>query len=61
VGVLHGVREVGRESERSLQSSKEWEDVVAVFTPCRLLIYINIAMLLDYIISYLMLKCFSFS
>jgi hypothetical protein len=30
VGVLHGVREERRESERSLQSSKEWEDVVMV-------------------------------
>jgi hypothetical protein len=35
VGVLHGVREEMRESERSFQSSKEWEDVVAVFTPCK--------------------------
>jgi hypothetical protein len=35
VGVLHGVREERRESERSLKSSKEWEDVVAVSTPCR--------------------------
>jgi hypothetical protein len=33
VGVLYGVREERRESERSLQSSKEWEDVVPVFTP----------------------------
>jgi hypothetical protein len=47
VGVLHGVGEVRREIERSLQSSKEWEDVVAVSTPCRLLICINIAMILD--------------
>jgi hypothetical protein len=45
--VLHGVREVRRGSERSLQSFKEWEDIVLVFTPCRLLICINIAMLLD--------------
>jgi hypothetical protein len=45
--VLHGVREVRRESERSLQSSKEWEDVVMVFTPYRLLICINIAVILD--------------
>jgi hypothetical protein len=37
VGMLHGVREERRESERSLQSTKEWEDVV-VFTPCRCLI-----------------------
>jgi hypothetical protein len=44
--VLHGVREERRESERSLQSSKEWEDVVSVFTPCKLLICINIAVLL---------------
>jgi hypothetical protein len=47
VGVLHGAREVRRKSERFLQSSKEWEDVVAVSTPCRLLIYINIVVLLD--------------
>jgi hypothetical protein len=33
VAVLHGVREVRRENEISLQSSKEWEDVVAVSTP----------------------------
>jgi hypothetical protein len=38
VGVLHGVREERRESERSLQSSKEWEDIVAVSTPYRCLI-----------------------
>jgi hypothetical protein len=36
--VLHGVREEMRESERSLQSSKEWEDVVMVFTHFRYLI-----------------------
>jgi hypothetical protein len=42
VGVLHGVREETKYSERSLQSSKEWEDVVMVFTPCRRLILINI-------------------
>jgi hypothetical protein len=36
--VLHGVREERRESERSLQSSKEWEDVVAVSTLYRYLI-----------------------
>jgi hypothetical protein len=47
VGALHGVREARRESGRSLQSSKEWKDVVAVFTPCKLLIYINIAVLLE--------------
>jgi hypothetical protein len=46
VDVLYGVREERRESERSFQSSKEWEDVVAVSTPCKLLICINIAMLL---------------
>jgi hypothetical protein len=45
--VLHGVREERRESERSLQLSKEWEDVVAVSAPCKLLICINIAVLLD--------------
>jgi hypothetical protein len=45
--VLHGVREVRRESERSLQSSKEWEDIVMVSTPGKLLIYINIVVLLD--------------
>jgi hypothetical protein len=28
--VLHGVTEERRQSERSLQSSKEWEDVVVV-------------------------------
>jgi hypothetical protein len=44
--VLHDVGEERRESERSLQSSKEWEDVVAVFAPCKLLICINIAVLL---------------
>jgi hypothetical protein len=38
VGVLLGVREERRESERFLQSSIEWEDVVAVCTPCRHLI-----------------------
>jgi hypothetical protein len=47
VGVLRGVREVRRESEISLQSSKGWEDVVAIFIHCRLLICINIAVLLD--------------
>jgi hypothetical protein len=45
MGVLHGVREKMRESERSLQSSKEWDDVVAVFPLCKLLICINIAVL----------------
>jgi hypothetical protein len=44
--VLHGVREERIESERSLQSSKEWEDVVAISTPCKLLICINIVVLL---------------
>jgi hypothetical protein len=38
VAVLHGVREERSESERSLQSSKEWEDVVVVSTPCRCMI-----------------------
>jgi hypothetical protein len=47
VGVLHGVSQVRRESERYLQSSKEWVDIVAVSIPCRLLICINIAMLLN--------------
>jgi hypothetical protein len=47
VSVLHGVREVRRGSERSLQSSKEWEDVVVVSTPYRILICINITVLLD--------------
>jgi hypothetical protein len=47
VGVLHGVRDVRRESERSLQSSKEWEDIVTVSTPCGLLFCINIAVLFD--------------
>jgi hypothetical protein len=38
VGVLHGVSEERRKSERSLQFFKEWEDVVTVSTPCRHLI-----------------------
>jgi hypothetical protein len=38
VGVLHGVSEERRESEKSLQSFKEWEDVVVIFIPCRRLI-----------------------
>jgi hypothetical protein len=38
VGMLDSVREERRESESSLQSSKEWKDVVAVFTPCKHLI-----------------------
>jgi hypothetical protein len=46
MGVLYGVREERRESVRSLQSSKKWEDVVVVFAPYKLLICINIAMLL---------------
>jgi hypothetical protein len=45
--VLHGVKEEMRESERSLQSSKEWKDVVAISAPCKLLICINIAVYLD--------------
>jgi hypothetical protein len=60
VGVLHGVREVKRGSERSLQSSKEWDDILAVSTPYKLLICINISVLLDLILSYLVLSCFSF-
>jgi hypothetical protein len=47
VVALHIVREVERESEISLQSSKEWEDIVMVSTPCKLLICINIVVLLD--------------
>jgi hypothetical protein len=47
VGVLHGVREERRESENSLQSSKEWEDVVPVSAPYKLLICIIIAELLS--------------
>jgi hypothetical protein len=47
VGVLHAVREERRESERFLQSSKEWDEVVVISTPCKLLIHINITMLLD--------------
>jgi hypothetical protein len=46
VGVFHGVREERRESGKSLQSSKVWEDVVTVSAPCKLLIHINITMLL---------------
>jgi hypothetical protein len=46
MGVLHGVREERRESERSLQSSKEWKDIVAVSAPCKLLIHINISVCL---------------
>jgi hypothetical protein len=34
VGVLYGVREERIESERSLQSFKEREGVMVVFTPC---------------------------
>jgi hypothetical protein len=34
-------------SERSPQSSKEWDDVWVVSTPCKLLIMINIAVLLE--------------
>jgi hypothetical protein len=60
VDVLHGVREGMRESERSLQFSKEWEDVVAVSTPCKLLICINTSVLSGKIISYLVLQYFSF-
>jgi hypothetical protein len=46
MSVLHGLKEERRESERSLQSSKEWEDVVLVFTSYKLFICINIAVLL---------------
>jgi hypothetical protein len=60
VGVLHGVREEMRESEISLQSSKEWEDVVTVSAPCKFLICINTFVCLSKISSYLVLQCFSF-
>jgi hypothetical protein len=40
--VIHGVREKRRESKRSIQPSKEWEDVVLVFAHCKLFIRINI-------------------
>jgi hypothetical protein len=60
VVVLHGVRQERRESERSLQSSKEWEDVVVVSAPCKLLICINTSVCLSKIISYLVLQCFHF-
>jgi hypothetical protein len=56
--MFHGVREEMRESERSLQSSKEWEDVVAAFTHCKLLICINTSMCLSKIVSYLVLQYF---
>jgi hypothetical protein len=59
--VLHGVREERRESERSLQSSKEWEDVWVISTACKLLIYINTSVGMDQISSFYVLKCFSFS
>jgi hypothetical protein len=36
--VLYDIREERRESERSLQSFKEWEDVVTVSTSYRCLI-----------------------
>jgi hypothetical protein len=36
--MLLGVRDERGESERSIQSSKELEDVVAVFIPCKRLI-----------------------
>jgi hypothetical protein len=36
--MLHGVNEERRESERTLQSYKEWEDDATVFTPCKCLI-----------------------
>jgi hypothetical protein len=44
--VLHGVRDERRESERSLQSFIEWEDVVAVSTSYKLLICINTSVFL---------------
>jgi hypothetical protein len=59
--MVHGVREERSESERSLQSSKEWEDVVAVSAPCKLLICINTSVCLSKIISYVVLQYFSFS
>jgi hypothetical protein len=46
---------------RDPSNPTEWEDVVAVSTPCSILICINIDVLLDQIISYLVLKYFSFS
>jgi hypothetical protein len=58
VVVLHGIRDERRESERFLQFSKEWLDVVAIFSPCKLLIYINTFVCLSKIISYLMLQYF---
>jgi hypothetical protein len=60
VGVLHGVRDERRESERSLQSFIEWKDAVAVSTSYKLLICINTSVLLGKIVSYLVLQCFSF-
>jgi hypothetical protein len=53
VGVLHGVRGVRGERERFLQFFKECEDVVAVSTPCKLLICINTSVSLDKGIPYL--------
>jgi hypothetical protein len=44
--VLHGVREEMREREISLQSFKEWNDVLVVSAPYKLLICINISVLL---------------
>jgi hypothetical protein len=61
VSVLHSVREERRESERSLQSSKEWKDIVVISTPYKLLICINTSVCLSKIISYLVLQYFSFS
>jgi hypothetical protein len=46
VDVLHGVREEMREREISLHSFKEWNDVLAVSAPYKLLIYINISVFL---------------
>jgi hypothetical protein len=41
------VREEWRECERFSPSFKEWEDIRVVFTPCRHMIFINIADLCD--------------
>jgi hypothetical protein len=46
VDVLHSVRVERRESERSIQSSKEWKNIVTVSAPCKLLILINIVVCL---------------
>jgi hypothetical protein len=59
VDVFHGVREERR--ERSLETLKEWGDIVVIFTSCKLLICINISVFLYRIISFYVLKYFSFS